>query len=132
MGVIPDVSYFQTFGCKCLYTLPNSQVQKLDPRGKIAIFVGYAEAPKAYTLADLKTHTVVNFHDVLFDIKSAVDFEPGLEMADLNISSKFFPADHDETISLKNEMTQTDPDASKNANVYNSKTIDDPDDDDDG
>ena len=88
---MPDVSYFRTFGCKCWYTLPMSQVQKLDPRGNVAIFVGYAETSKAYKLIDLETHKVVISRDVLFDEKSAVDFEPGFEMAVTWIYPVIFP-----------------------------------------
>ncbi len=75
----PDVSYFRVFGCKCWYTVPKAEVQKLDPRGKVAIFVGYAENSKAYKLIDFETGKVVISRDVFFDELDGVDFGPNVE-----------------------------------------------------
>ena len=86
---IPDVSYFRVFGCKCWYTIPRSKVQKLGPRGKVAIFVGYAETSKAFKLIDLETYEVVISRDVLFDEKSNVEFESDLEIQNFDFSNEF-------------------------------------------
>ncbi len=88
-NAIPNVSYFRVFGCKCWYTVPKSEVQKLDPRGKLAIFVGYAESTKAYKLIDVETHKVMVSRDVLFDEKDGVDHGPEMEYLDDDTSKNF-------------------------------------------
>ena len=75
----PDVSYFRVFGCKCWYTVPKFEVQKLDPRGRVAIFVGYAENSKAYKVIDFETRKVVVSRDVLFDEADSNDFGSDME-----------------------------------------------------
>ena len=96
---VPNVSYLRVFGCKCWYTVPKSQLQKLDPRGKAAIFVGYAEASKAYKLIDLESHKIVISRDVVFDENSNVDFES-------QKSFEFADAENGETVSL--DLTEDD------------------------
>ncbi len=92
-SAVPNVSHFRVFGCKCWYTVPKSEVQKLDPRGKVAIFVGYAENSKAYKLIDFETQKVVISRDVLFDELDGVDFGPDVNYMDDDNSKSFGEVD---------------------------------------
>jgi hypothetical protein len=50
-GRTPIVSYQKTFGCVA-YTKDLAQLRKLDDRGKLGVFIGYAEGAKAYRILD--------------------------------------------------------------------------------
>ena len=76
---VPDLSNLRVFGCKCWYTVPKPEIKKLDPRGKVAIFVGYAETSKAYKLIDYETQKVVVSRDVFFDEEDGLDFGPDMD-----------------------------------------------------
>ena len=71
MKSVPNVGHLRVFGSKCWYTLLKLNIQKLDARAKEAIFLGYAENSKAYTLWDGDLHKVVVSRDVSFDESSS-------------------------------------------------------------
>ena len=63
----PDMSYLRVFGCRCWYTLPKNQIDKLDPRAQEAIMIGYARGRRGYKLWDIDAGKVVVSRDVRFD-----------------------------------------------------------------
>ena len=72
----PDMSYLRVFGCRCWYTLPRNQIDKLDPRAQEAIMIGYARGRRGYKLWDVSAGKVVVSRDVRFDELSKPDQPP--------------------------------------------------------
>ncbi len=62
----PDVSHLRVFGCPCWYTVPRHRVQKLDPRSRQAMMLGYSTQSKAYRVWDDNMQKVVISRDVKF------------------------------------------------------------------
>ena len=54
-GVKPDISNMRVFGCVCYYHVPDPQRQKLDPKARKAVFVGYPDGMKGYKVMDIET-----------------------------------------------------------------------------
>ena len=63
----PNLSYLRVFGSRCWYHLRRSQVDKLDPRSREAVMIGYARGVRGYKLWDVADHKVVVSRDVQFD-----------------------------------------------------------------
>ena len=48
-GKIPDIKYFHVFGCKAyVHVHKEARVNKLQPKAKVMIFVGYELGTKGY------------------------------------------------------------------------------------
>ena len=62
----PDISNLRVFGCVCYMHVPNGERQKLDPKSRKGIFVGYPEGTKGYKLYDPIRKKFVKSRDVLF------------------------------------------------------------------
>ena len=69
-GFKPTVDNLRVFGCKSFYHVPSDERVKLDPKGKVAIFVGYCTERKGYRLYDESKQKVVVSRDVIFDESS--------------------------------------------------------------
>ena len=63
----PNLAYLRVFGCRCWYNLRKSQVDKLDPRAREAVMIGYARGVRGYKLWDVAECKVVVSRDVQFD-----------------------------------------------------------------
>jgi hypothetical protein len=63
----PNMSYFRVFGSKCWYNLRRPEVDKLDPRAREALMIGYARGIRGYKLWDVTDHKVVVSRDVQFN-----------------------------------------------------------------
>ena len=63
-GRIPDISYFQTFGCRAW--VYNDKGKKWDAKSKLMIFIGYEPGAKAYRLWNPATRSVVISANVQF------------------------------------------------------------------
>lgn len=72
-NVVPNVSYFKTFGCTAYY-LDNKPNHKFSPRSKKGIFVGYSENSKAFRIYNPEEKRFIVSRSVKFfeecDIKS--------------------------------------------------------------
>ena len=55
------------FGCVCYYHVPDSQRQKLDPKARKAIFVGYPEGVKGYKVMDIDTSKFIKTRNIKFE-----------------------------------------------------------------
>jgi hypothetical protein len=64
-GHIPDVSYFQVFGCKAYMHVPADKQRKLDAKATQVTFVRYELGFKGYQLWDKNTHSIHLSRDVL-------------------------------------------------------------------
>jgi hypothetical protein len=69
-GYVPDVSYFQVFGCKAYMHVPADKWCKLDAKATEVMFVRYELGSKGYWLWDKNTHSVHLSRDVTFDESS--------------------------------------------------------------
>jgi hypothetical protein len=65
-GRKPAVSYLRVFGCLSFVKELNN-IGKLDDRSTPAVFIGYAEGAKAYSVLDPTTRRVRVARDVVFD-----------------------------------------------------------------
>ena len=72
-GRIPNVSHLRTFGCICYSHIPRDERQKLDPKAREAIFLGYGTETKGYRLCDINTKKIFLSRDVIFDEQKFID-----------------------------------------------------------
>lgn len=66
-GRKPTLSYLRVFGSRCWYTVPRGSVDKLDPRAREGIMIGYARGIRGYKVWDTKEGKVIATRDVRFD-----------------------------------------------------------------
>ncbi|KAK0594664.1 hypothetical protein LWI29_010466 [Acer saccharum] len=66
-GKRPNVSYFHTFGSKCYILNDRDQLDKFDAKSDEGIFIGYALNSRAYRVFNLKTLSVMESSNVVFD-----------------------------------------------------------------
>ncbi|KAK0578805.1 hypothetical protein LWI29_016460 [Acer saccharum] len=66
-GKRPNVSYFHTFGSKCYILNDHDQLGKFDAKSDEGIFIGYALNSRAYRVFNLKTLSVMESSNVVFD-----------------------------------------------------------------
>nr|GEZ16814.1 hypothetical protein [Tanacetum cinerariifolium] len=92
-GKQPDLSYFHVFGALCYPTNDGENVEKLQPKADIGIFIGYAPTKKAFRIYNRRTRRIVETIHVDFDELTAMASEqsssgPSLqEMTPATISS---------------------------------------------
>ena len=65
-GQKPDVSNLKIFGSICFVHTPDSLRQKLDPKSRKAIFVGYPIETKGYKVYDLESKRFVRSRTYYF------------------------------------------------------------------
>ena len=58
--------YLRTLGCLCFVSALKQGRDKLQPRAKACVFLGYAFGKKAYIVMDLETHKFFESRDVVF------------------------------------------------------------------
>ena len=66
-GQKPKVGHLRVFGCTAYSHIPKDERQKLDPKARKCIFLGYFTNRKGYRLYDESTHKVIHSRDVRFD-----------------------------------------------------------------
>ncbi len=68
------VSHLRIFGCYCYAHIEKEHRQKLDPKAKDCILLGYGNAVKGYRLYDIQDRSVFYSRNVIFD-ESRMGFE---------------------------------------------------------
>ncbi|GKB72641.1 retrovirus-related pol polyprotein from transposon TNT 1-94 [Tanacetum coccineum] len=63
----PDLSFFHVFGSLCYLINDNDDLDKLDEKADIGIFVGYAPAKKAFRIYNKRTRKIIETIHVTFD-----------------------------------------------------------------
>ncbi|GKE28137.1 retrovirus-related pol polyprotein from transposon TNT 1-94 [Tanacetum coccineum] len=63
----PDLSFFHVFGAICYLTNDSDDLDKLDAKANIGIFVGYAPAKKAFRIYNKRTQKIIETIHVTFD-----------------------------------------------------------------
>ena len=66
-GEKPRVSHLRVFGCAAYAHVPKDERQKLDPKARKCIFLGYGTETKGYRLYDPERRRVFHSRDVLFN-----------------------------------------------------------------
>nr|GFB15616.1 retrovirus-related Pol polyprotein from transposon TNT 1-94 [Tanacetum cinerariifolium] len=66
-GKQPDLSYFHVFGALCYPTNDGENVDKLQPKADIGIFIRYAPSKKAFRIYNRRTRRIVETIHVDFD-----------------------------------------------------------------
>lgn len=66
-GVQPDFSHLRVFGARCFARIPPELQEKLGPRSREAVFMGYPPGIKGWRCRDSITGTFFNSRDVVFD-----------------------------------------------------------------
>nr|GFC00310.1 integrase, catalytic region, zinc finger, CCHC-type, peptidase aspartic, catalytic [Tanacetum cinerariifolium] len=70
-----DLSYFHVFGALCYPTNNGENVNKLQPKADIGIFIGYAPTKKAFRIYNRRTRRIVETIHVDFDELTAMASE---------------------------------------------------------
>ncbi|GJZ12347.1 retrovirus-related pol polyprotein from transposon TNT 1-94 [Tanacetum coccineum] len=70
-----DLSFFHIFGALCYTTNDNDDLDKLDAKADIGIFVGYALAKKAFRIYNKRTRKIIETIHVTFDELTALASE---------------------------------------------------------
>nr|GEX88475.1 retrovirus-related Pol polyprotein from transposon TNT 1-94 [Tanacetum cinerariifolium] len=64
---LPDLSFFHVFGALCYPTNDSKNLEKLQPKADIRIFIGYAPTKKAFRIYNRHTRQIVETIHVDFD-----------------------------------------------------------------
>ncbi|XP_073291044.1 uncharacterized protein [Primulina huaijiensis] len=67
MGRNPNLKYFHVFGCVCYTLNDRDQVTKFDSKSDKCLFLGYATNSRAYRMLNLRTRTIMESINVVFD-----------------------------------------------------------------
>jgi len=59
-GAKPDISHLRVFGARCFVCIPTELQEKLGPRSREGIFLGYPPGVKAWRCRDTITGTFFN------------------------------------------------------------------------
>jgi hypothetical protein len=71
-GKKPEVNHLKIFGCPVFVYISKEKRTKLDPSGKMGIFVGYCEVSKAFRIYILGYYHIEINRDVNFDEDAAL------------------------------------------------------------
>lgn len=63
----PSVKHLRIFGCVCYYCVPKELGNKLEPKAKKGIFVGYSLNRKAYRVFNIEENKIQEVRDAKFD-----------------------------------------------------------------
>nr|GEZ43403.1 integrase, catalytic region, zinc finger, CCHC-type, peptidase aspartic, catalytic [Tanacetum cinerariifolium] len=74
-GKQPDLSFFHVFGALCYPTNDSENVDKLQPKADIGIFIGYAPTKKVFRIYNRCTRRIVESIHVDFDELTAMASE---------------------------------------------------------
>ncbi|XP_073036620.1 uncharacterized protein [Primulina eburnea] len=67
MGKKPNLRYFHVFGCVCYTLNDRDQLAKFDSKSDKYLFLGYATNSRAYRMFNLRTRTIMESINVVFD-----------------------------------------------------------------
>ena len=66
-GKRPNVSHFHVFGCVCYVLRDREHVGKFDAKSDVGVFLGYSNNSRAYRVYNMRTQTVMESANVVFD-----------------------------------------------------------------
>ena len=65
-GMKPNVSHLRVFGCEAYSHVPKDERNKIDPKARRSIFMGYGDGVKGYRLYDQDKQRIYYSRDVIF------------------------------------------------------------------
>nr|GEV86957.1 hypothetical protein [Tanacetum cinerariifolium] len=74
-GKLPDLSLLYVFGALCYPTNDSENLEMLQPKADIAIFIGYAPIKKAFWIYNRRTRRIIKTINVDFDELTAIASE---------------------------------------------------------
>ena len=74
-GRQPNVKHFKVFGSPAYVHVPYINRDKIDPKAKRCVFVGYGNTTKGYRLYDTTAKKIIYSKDVIFDEMNSCQFE---------------------------------------------------------
>ena len=66
MGMKPNVSHLRVFGCDAYSHVPKDERNKIDPKARRSMFMGYGDGVKGYRLYDQDKQRIYYSRDVIF------------------------------------------------------------------
>nr|GEU41327.1 hypothetical protein [Tanacetum cinerariifolium] len=81
---LPDLSFLHVFGALCYPTNDSDNLEKLQPKADIQIFIGYAPTKKAFRIYNRRTRRIVETIHVDFDELTAMASEQSTSGPALN------------------------------------------------
>nr|GFA93803.1 retrovirus-related Pol polyprotein from transposon TNT 1-94 [Tanacetum cinerariifolium]GFB00075.1 retrovirus-related Pol polyprotein from transposon TNT 1-94 [Tanacetum cinerariifolium] len=81
---LPDLPFFHVFGTLCYPTSDSENLDKLQPKADIGIFIGYAPTKKAFCIYNRHTRQIVETIHVDFDELTAMASEQSSSRPALN------------------------------------------------
>jgi len=94
-GVKPDVSSLRIFGCCAYAHIPKVERNKLDPKTRKCVLLGYGEQRKGYRLYDPSCDRVFYSRDVVFNETSV----PGIQKEQRQIEEKYVELEIEDPVS---------------------------------
>nr|GFA51470.1 retrovirus-related Pol polyprotein from transposon TNT 1-94 [Tanacetum cinerariifolium] len=94
---LPNLSFFYVFGAFCYLTNDSENLEKLQPKADIGIYIGYAPTKKAFRIYNRRTIGIIKTVHVEFDELTTMaskhnSLEPALhEMTPATIISRLVP-----------------------------------------
>ncbi|XP_073056906.1 uncharacterized protein [Primulina eburnea] len=73
MGKKPNLRYFHVFGCVCYTLNDRDQLAKFDSKSDKCLFLGYATNSRAYRMFNLRTRTIMESINVVFDDRADLE-----------------------------------------------------------
>nr|GEX37539.1 retrovirus-related Pol polyprotein from transposon TNT 1-94 [Tanacetum cinerariifolium] len=74
-GKLPDLSFLYVFGALCYLTNDSENLEKLQPKADIGIFIGYTPTKKAFQIYNRHTRRIIETIHVDFDELTAMASE---------------------------------------------------------
>nr|GEV66142.1 retrovirus-related Pol polyprotein from transposon TNT 1-94 [Tanacetum cinerariifolium] len=81
---LPDLSFLHVFGTLCYPTNDSENLEKLQPKADIGIFIGYAPTKKAFRIYNIRTRRIVETFHVDLDELTAMASEQSSSGPTLN------------------------------------------------
>ncbi|GKD37128.1 retrovirus-related pol polyprotein from transposon TNT 1-94, partial [Tanacetum coccineum] len=77
----PDLSFLHVFGSLCYPTNDSEDLDKLNAKADISIFVGYAPAKKAFRIYNIRTQKIIETIHATFDELTTMTSEQFVQVA---------------------------------------------------
>lgn len=62
-----SLKHFHTFGSKCHVLNDRVHLEKFEPKGDEAVFIGYSETSRAYRVYNVRTRTIFKSKNIKID-----------------------------------------------------------------
>jgi len=85
----PDISFLKIFGCLCFTSTLANNKDKLNPRSRKCIFLGFKTCIKGYIVLDIKTRETFITRDVVFHEESFIELKDNDEKLDNTFEQGF-------------------------------------------